>query len=199
MSTSYATLEDMSDPQTQLIGYARVSTTDQDPALQHDALRKLGCSRIFTETASGARTDRPELAAALDYLRPDDTLVVWKFDRLGRSIRHLIDTAADLKQRSIGFRSVQENIDTTSPGGKFVFHLFAALAELERDLMLERTYAGLAAARAQGRVGGRRPVLNSAQVTEVQRMHAAGRAVQEIADLFNVSRDTIYRRVEREA
>jgi DNA invertase Pin-like site-specific DNA recombinase len=127
-----------------LLGYARVSTTDQQPQLQVDALERAGCYRVFTETASGARTDRPVLEQVLDQLRPGDTLVVWKLDRLGRSLRHLVDTVTGLAERGVGFRSLQEAIDTTTPGGKLVFHVFAALAEFERDLIRERTAAGLA-------------------------------------------------------
>src|SRR5699024_2144987 len=120
-------------------GYARVSTTDQDAQLQHDALTAAGCYRIFTDTASGALQSRPELNKLLDQLRPDDTLVVWRLDRLGRSIRHLIDQLSELQDRGIDFRSLQENIDTSSPGGRLVFHIFASLAEFERDLIKERT------------------------------------------------------------
>jgi DNA invertase Pin-like site-specific DNA recombinase len=142
-----------------LLGYARVSTTDQQPQLQVDALQRAGCYRVFVETASGARADRPILEQVLDQLRPGDTLVVWKLDRLGRSLRHLVDTVTGLAEGGIGFRSLQEAIDTTTPGGKLVFHVFAALAEFERDLIRERTSAGLAAARARGRHGGRPSVL----------------------------------------
>jgi Resolvase, N terminal domain len=142
-----------------LLGYARVSTTDQQPQLQVDALERAGCYRVFTETASGARADRPTLEQLLDQLRPGDTLVVWKLDRLGRSLRHLVDTVTGLADRGIGFRSLQEAIDTTTPGGKLVFHIFAALAEFERDLIRERTAAGLAAARARG--PPRRPALGA--------------------------------------
>jgi DNA invertase Pin-like site-specific DNA recombinase len=133
-----------------LLGYARVSTTDQQPQLQVDALQRAGCYRVFVETASGARSDRPALAQLLDQLRPGDTLVVWKLDRLGRSLRHLVDTITGLADRGIGLRSLQEAIDTTTPGGKLVFHVFAALAEFERDLIRERTTAGLVAARDRG-------------------------------------------------
>ena len=143
-----------------LLGYARVSTTDQQPRLQVDALQRAGCYRVFTETASGTRSDRPTLAQVLDQLRPGDTLIVWKLDRLGRSLRHLVDTVTGLAERGVGFRSLQEAIDTT-PGGKLVFHVFAALAEFERDLIRERTAAGLAAARARGRRGGRPSVLTA--------------------------------------
>ena len=134
-----------------LLAYARVSSGDQDVALQRDALTAAGCYRVFVDTASGALDARPALTEVLDQLRPEDTLVVWRLDRLGRSIRHLIDFLADLETRGIGFRSLTESIDTTSPGGRLVFHLFAALAQFERELIKERTNAGLAAARARGR------------------------------------------------
>ena len=132
-----------------LVGYARVSTHDQDPALQHDALEKVGCERVFTETASGAQRDRPELKAALDYMRPGDILVVWRLDRLARSMKQLIETVEGLENREVGFRSITESIDTTTSGGKLVFHIFGALAEFERTIIQERTRAGLAAARAR--------------------------------------------------
>jgi DNA invertase Pin-like site-specific DNA recombinase len=128
-----------------LVGYARVSTHDQTLALQRDALQQAGCSRIFTDTASGARADRPGLEDALGFARPGDTLVVWKLDRLGRSLPHLLETVARLQERGVGFRSLTEQLDTTSSGGKLVFHVFAALAEFERDVIRERTQAGLAA------------------------------------------------------
>jgi DNA invertase Pin-like site-specific DNA recombinase len=151
LSQGSATVEHMSH----LLGYARVSTTDQQPHLQVDALQRAGCYRVFTETASGARADRPTLEQLLDQLRPGDTLVVWKLDRLGRSLRHLVDTVTALAERGVGFRSLQEAIDTTTLGGKLAFHVVAALAEFERDLVRERTSAGLAAARAAA-AGGRR-------------------------------------------
>ena len=144
-----------------LLGYARVSTGDQHPDLQVDALEAAGCYRVFVDTASGALAARPALDQLLDQLRPGDTLVVWKLDRLGRSLRHLVDTIAGLADRGVGFRSLQEQVDTTTSGGKLVFHIFAALAEFERDLVRERTSAGLAAARARGRTGGRPAVMPS--------------------------------------
>jgi DNA invertase Pin-like site-specific DNA recombinase len=144
---------------TAALSELRVSTTDQQPHLQVDALERAGCYRVFTETASGAAADRPVLAQVLDQLRPGDTLVVWKLDRLDRSVRHLVDTVTGLAECGIGFRSLQEQVDTTTPGGKLVFHVFAALAEFERDLIRERTSAGLAAARARGRHGGRPSVM----------------------------------------
>src|SRR6187397_2709116 len=136
------------------ISYARVSTEDQTLALQQDALQQAGCERIFTDTASGSRVDRPGLEEAIEYVRPGDTLVVWKLDRLGRSLPHLIDTIRQLQERGVGFKSLTEQIDTTTSGGKLIFHVFAALAEFERDVIRERTHAGLAAARARGRRGG---------------------------------------------
>src|SRR5580704_5795812 len=160
-------LRTMSD----LIGYARVSTVEQDPALQLDALASAGCARVFCDRASGSVQDRPELTRAIDHLRAGDTLVVWKLDRLGRNLRHLIDTVRDLEARSIGFRSLQESIDTTTPGGRLVFHVFAALAEFERDLIRERTHAGLTAARARGRRGGRPSVMTAQKAAVARRMY----------------------------
>jgi DNA invertase Pin-like site-specific DNA recombinase len=177
-----------------LLGYARVSTTDQQPQLQVDALEQAGCYRVFTETASGARSDRPVLAQVLDQLRPGDTLVVWKLDRLGRSLRHLVDTVTGLADRGVGFRSLQEAIDTTTPGGKLVFHVFAALAEFERDLIRERTSAGLAAARARGRHGGRPSVITAHKLQVAREMYRSGQyTVAAIAKTLGVSRASIYR------
>ena len=142
-----------------LIGYARVSTQEQTLNLQKDALAKAGCTKIFTDTASGAKTERIGLEEALNYVRKGDTLVVWRLDRLGRSLPHLITTMTDLEERGIGFKSLTENIDTTTSGGKLIFHIFGALAEFERNLIRERTTAGLLAARARGRKGGRPKVM----------------------------------------
>src|SRR3954469_8965485 len=139
---------------TKTVGYARVSTFEQIMDLQRDALAA-GCDRIFTDTMSGNRSDRPGLAQALDYLREGDVLVVWRLDRLGRSLKYLIEVITRLNERGIGFRSLTEQIDTTTSGGKLIFHVFGALAEFERDVIRERTQAGLAAARARGRMGGR--------------------------------------------
>jgi DNA invertase Pin-like site-specific DNA recombinase len=180
------------------LGYARVSTTDQQPHLQVDALQHAGCYRVFTETASGARTDRPALEQLLDQLRPGDTLVVWKLDRLGRSLRHLVDTVTGLAERGVGFRSLQESIDTTTPGGKLVFHVFAALAEFERDLVRERTSAGLAAARARGHRGGRPSVLTGHKLQVAQEMYASGQyTIAAIAKTLGISRASIYRHLTR--
>ena len=142
-----------------LIGYARVSTHDQTLALQQDALTKAGCNKIFTDKASGAKTERKGLDEALNYVRKGDTLVVWRLDRLGRSLPHLITTMTALEERGIGFKSLTENIDTTTSGGKLIFHIFGALAEFERNLIRERTQAGLTAARARGKkAAGQKPL-----------------------------------------
>ncbi|MGH2875077.1 MAG: recombinase family protein [Solirubrobacteraceae bacterium] len=177
-----------------LIGYARVSTADQDPALQLDALHDAGCARVFHDQVSGAVADRPELAKAVDYLRAGDTLVVWKLDRLGRSLRHLIDTVRALEERGIGLRSLHESLDTATPAGRLIFHVFGALAEFERDLIRERTHAGLAAARARGRRGGRPHVMNATQVAVARQMYdSRDHTIAAIAATLGVSRATIYR------
>ena len=139
-----------------LIGYARVSTTDQDLSLQLDALAKAGCERLFTDKASGAKVDRPGLAEALHFARAGDALVIWKLDRLGRSIRGLIELAAGLSSRNVDFRSLTDGFDTATPSGRLLFHILASVAEMERELVRERTIAGLAAARAKGGTGGGR-------------------------------------------
>jgi DNA invertase Pin-like site-specific DNA recombinase len=183
-----------------LLGYARVSTADQQPHLQVDALERAGCYRVFTETTSGAASNRPVLEQVLDQLRPGDTLVVWKLDRLGRSLRHLVDTVTGLAERGVGFRSLQEQVDTTTPGGKLVFHVFAALAEFERDLVRERTSAGLAAARARGRHGGRPSVMTPHKLQVAQEMYASKQyTVAAIAKTLGVSRASIYRHLTRAA
>ncbi len=177
-----------------LLGYARVSTHDQDSQLQLDALEAAGCYRVFVDQASGALDERTELARLLDQARDGDTVVVWRLDRLGRSLRHLIDTVSDLADRNIGFRSLTESIDTTTPGGKLVFHIFGALAEFERELIRERTHAGLNAARARGRVGGRPRVMTPDKVATAQQMYDTGEyTVEAIAKVLGVSRASIYR------
>ncbi len=183
-----------------LLGYARVSTTDQDASLQIDALNAAGCYRVFVDTISGSLDHRPELEKLMDQLRPGDSLVVWRLDRLGRSIRHLIDQLQILSERGVGFRSLQETIDTTSSGGRLVFHVFAALAEFERDLIRERTNAGLADARARGRTGGRPSSLSPAQVKAARRMYEQNEmTVAQIGDVLGVSRTTIYRALNRQS
>jgi len=183
----------MSSDTSLTFGYARVSTSDQDEALQLDALAKAGSDRIFTDRASGALGDRPGLSELLDHARPGDVVVVWRLDRLGRSLRHLIDTVRLLEDRGVGFRSLTEAIDTSSPGGKLVFHVFAALAEFERDLIRERTRAGLEAARARGRVGGRPSVWTSEKREQAQRMLADGTRVATVAKVLGISRASVYR------
>jgi DNA invertase Pin-like site-specific DNA recombinase len=175
------------------IGYARVSTADQDPALQQDALEKTGCVRIFTDKASGKLAERPGLAQALDYLRPGDTLTVWKLDRLGRSLQHLISVVTQLEERGVAFRSLTEGFDTSSPGGRLIFHVFGSLAEFERSLIVERTRAGLEAARARGRKGGRKPVLTREKIVVARQMHAAGEPPAKIARVLGCGRSTLYR------
>lgn len=181
------------------LGYARVSTGEQDASLQHDALTTAGCYRVFTDTASGSLESRPELNKVLDQLRPGDTLVVWRLDRLGRSIRHLIDQLAALQGRGVEFRSLQENIDTSSSGGRLVFHLFASLAEFERDLIRERTNAGLKAARARGRTGGRPPLLTKDKLRTARKLYEQqDMTVAQIGEVLGVSRTTVYRALRRE-
>jgi len=183
-------------PMTTLIGYARVSTPEQSAALQQDALVAASCFRVFVDVAGGTKQDRPQLAAALDQLRPGDTLVVWRLDRLGRSLRHLIDTVTDLDARQVGFRSLTESIDTTTTGGRLLFHVFGALAEFERDLIRDRTTAGLEAARARGRVGGRKPALTGDNLRVAQELYAGQQhTVTAIAKLLGVGRSTVYRSV----
>ena len=181
------------------IGYARISTTDQTLALQRDALERAGCDKIFTDTASGSIADRKGLEDAISQLRPGDALVVWRLDRLGRSLRHLIETITALHNRGVGFKSLTEQIDTTTSGGKLIFHIFGALAEFERDIIRERTQAGLAAARARGRQGGRprlpgnaRKVVLARKLYEEQQM-----SVKDICRDLNISRMTLYRYLRR--
>lgn len=183
----------------ELLGYARVSTGEQDTALQVDALEKAGCYKVFTDTVSGALDSRPQLDRLREHLRPGDTVVVWRLDRLGRSIRHLIDVMSEFEEQGVGFRSLTENIDTTTSGGRLVFHLFAALAEFERDLIRDRTKAGLAAARARGRLGGRPPVLTADQVKAARRMYdQQDMTVAQIGAVLGVSRATIYRALSKQ-
>ena len=183
-----------------LIGYARVSTQDQTLNLQKDALKKLGCNKIFTDTASGAKAERKRLDEALEYVREGDTLVVWRLDRLGRSLKHLIETITKLNNRKIGFKSIQESIDTTTSGGKLVFHIFGALAEFERDIIRERTQAGLLAARARGRLGGRpkAKALNTPKkITLAQSLYNdKNNTIDDICKTLNISRATLYRYIK---
>lgn len=175
------------------IGYARVSTADQDPQLQIDALEKAGCEKIFTDHASGAKADRPELTRCLDQLRAGDALVVWKLDRLGRNLKHLIEVVEDLKEKGIAFASLTEGFDTGTNGGKLIFNIFGSLAEFERGLIVERVNAGLAVARARGRLGGRPAKLTAKQVVTLKSMYDSKKhSVAEIATTFGISRVTVY-------
>jgi DNA invertase Pin-like site-specific DNA recombinase len=177
-----------------LIGYARVSTADQTLNLQRDALEKAGCTKIFTDTASGVKAERKGLVEALNYVRAGDTLVVWRLDRLGRSLKDLIEKLTELHTRNIGFKSLTENIDTTTPGGKLIFHIFGALAEFERDLIKERTNAGLQAARARGRKGGRPKVLSGKKIAMARALYAdKSHSVEDICKTLNIGRTTLYR------
>lgn len=177
-----------------LVGYARVSTGDQNLDLQKDALKKAGCERIFTDVASGAKDERAGLAEAIAFLRPGDTLAVWKLDRLGRSLKHLIETVTTLQAKKIGLRSLQESIDTTTSGGKLIFHVFGALAEFERDLIRERTQAGLRAARARGRTGGRPRVLDATKLAQARSLHQdPANTIAGICATLGISRATFYR------
>jgi DNA invertase Pin-like site-specific DNA recombinase len=180
-----------------LIGYARVSTSDQTLDLQKDALEKAGCDRIFTDTASGAKAERTGLDDALSYVRTGDTLVVWRLDRLGRTLKHLIETITGLNNRHIGFKSITENIDTTTSGGKLIFHIFGALAEFERDIIRERTQAGLTAARARGRKGGRPRALGLKKAQMADALYKdKNNTIDDICRTLNISRATLYRYVK---
>lgn len=183
----------MEPPQT-LVGYARVSTREQHLDLQLDALKKQGCSKIFQDVVSGSKADRPGLKAALEYLRPGDKLVIWKLDRLGRSLQHLIETVKLLQARGVDLLVVQEKMDTSSPTGKLFFHMMGALAEFERDLIRERTLAGLEAARARGRKGGRRALLNPGQVEMARTLMQDPRnKVADVCQTLGISKTTLYR------
>ncbi len=177
-----------------LVGYARVSTRDQHPEAQTDALATAGCEKTFTDHASGTLAKRPALDEALGYLRAGDTLVVTKLDRLGRSVRNLKALADDLQARHVGLRALSQGIDTTTPGGRLFFHMLAAIAEFEHDLIVERTLDGLAAARARGRNGGPKFKMTPNKIAQARAMYDDGKhTVQQIADTFGVSRPTIYR------
>ncbi len=181
-----------------LIGYARVSTQDQSLNSQLDALNEVGCKQIFEEKITGKQKDRPELNICLRTLREGDVLVVWKLDRLARSLKDLVEIISDLDERKIGFKSLTESIDTTSAGGKLIFHIFGALAEFEHNLIRERTLAGLAAARARGRKGGRKPALSAQDVKKAAAMLKDPVITKtEVAEHFGVSRLTLNKSLER--
>lgn len=178
------------------IGYARVSTADQDVSLQLDALKAAGCHRIFEDVAGGAKADRPGLAEAMSYLRAGDTFTVWKLDRLGRSLSHLVQTMVAIHEAGAQFRSLSEGIDTSTPGGRLLFNLFGTLAEFERELIHERTNAGLASARARGRKGGRRAVVTADKLAKARQLidkdTGPGLTVREAAGRLKVGKTALY-------
>jgi DNA invertase Pin-like site-specific DNA recombinase len=176
-----------------LVGYARVSTLDQHLALQLDALAAAGCERTFTDQLGGTVATRPGLAEALAFLRPGDRLVVWKLDRLGRSVKALIDLVATLESGGVQFASLTDAIDTSTPAGRFFFHVMASLAQMERELLAERTRAGLAAARRQGRVGGRTRKMTQGKLEAARRLLASGRLPRDVAADLGLSVPTLYR------
>lgn len=181
-----------------LIGYARVSTQDQNADLQVDALERAGCERIYTDHASGAKASRPQLDRMLEALRKGDTVVVWKLDRLGRSTLNLAALLEKFREQEIGFRSLTEQMDTTTPGGVLVFNVFAAVAQLERDMIRERTKAGVMAARARGRKGGRPRKLTKKDEIMIRELYESRSVtIKEIAAKFNVGRTTIYKAINR--
>ncbi|WP_373543913.1 recombinase family protein [Chamaesiphon sp.] len=177
-----------------LIGYARVSTEDQNLDLQIDALLKIGCEKIFDDRMSGAKAERPGLTKALEMCRKGDTLVVWRLDRLGRSLKDLISLAETLKERGIGLKSIQESIDTTTSGGQLIFHMFGALAEFERNLIRERVNAGLVAARARGRTGGRPKALDSKKRDlAISLYEGKQHSIKDICDIMGIGKTTLYK------
>lgn len=175
------------------IGYVRVSTLDQRLDVQHEALKRSGCERTFDDTVSGKVADRPGLQKALDILRDGDTLVVWKLDRLGRSVKQLVDLVSRFEEEGIHFVSLTDSIDTSTPAGRFFFHVMASLAEMERELTVERTRAGLETARAHGRIGGRRRVMTDSKVEAAKKLLSSGIAPREVASNLGVSIATLYR------
>lgn len=182
-----------------IIGYARVSTQDQHPELQLDALNEAGCDQVFQEKMSGTLRDRPELSLCLRTLRKGDVLVVWRMDRLARSLKDLVEIIEDLQQRGIGFKSLTESIDTTSASGRLIFHIFGALSEFEHSLIVERTKAGLAAARARGRKGGRKPSMSASDIKKAAAMLSDPKTTKaEVAEHFKVSRTTLNASLKRE-
>ncbi|MBL8067950.1 MAG: recombinase family protein [Armatimonadetes bacterium] len=176
-----------------IIGYARISTSDQSTDLQTDALRAAGCSKLFSDQMSGARHDRPGLQQALDYVREGDTLVVWRLDRLGRSLSHLISVVEQLQRRGVELKSLTEQIDTNTSSGKLVYSILACLADYERTLIRERVNAGLAAARKRGRIGGRPKVVDAAKARSIRAMRAQGMTTSEILESAQISRATLFR------
>ncbi|HHT4298460.1 TPA: recombinase family protein [Citrobacter werkmanii] len=177
-----------------LIGYVRVSTNDQNTALQRNALESAGCELIFEDKISGKVSDRPGLKKVLRTLSEGDTLVVWKLDRLGRSMRHLVVLVEELREKGVNFRSLTDSIDTSTPMGRFFFHVMGALAEMERELIVERTRAGLAAARAEGRIGGRRPKFSSEEWAQMGRLIKNGMDRKQVSIIYDVGVSTLYKK-----
>jgi len=176
-----------------LIGYARVSTEEQSLDLQTDALKTAGCDRVFSEKASGASIERKALTELLHFIREGDTLVVYKLDRLGRSLPHLLETVSSLEARGVGFKSITEGIDTSTPGGRLVFHIFGSLAQFERDLIKERTAAGLEAARVRGRMGGRPKAITQPQLKKALAVINSTLSIQNACKALGISKSTYYR------
>jgi len=176
-----------------LIGYARVSTDEQSLDLQLDALKRAGCKRTFTDKVSTMKAEHPGLADAVSHLRESDVLVLWKLDRLGRTVKGLVEFVADLQERKIQFRSLTDGIDTTTPAGRFFFHIMASLAQMERELLVERTRAGLAAARRRGRLGGRKRQMTPGKIESARKLLGSGVAPREVAQNLGVSIPTLYR------
>ncbi|KIE42205.1 recombinase family protein [Geobacter anodireducens] len=176
-----------------LIGYARVSTQDQNLDLQRSALEQAGCERIYEDQVSGSRSERPGLKAMLDFIREGDTLVVWKLDRLGRSVKGLVDLVGEFSTKGINFKSLTDSIDTTTPAGRFFFHIMASLSQMERELTVERTRAGLIAARQQGRVGGRKRKMTDSKLESAKKLLANGVPPREVAENLGISIPTLYR------
>lgn len=177
-----------------LIGYVRVSTNDQNTALQRNALESAGCELIFEDKISGKVSDRPGLKKVLRTLSDGDTLVVWKLDRLGRSVRHLVGLVEELREKGVNFKSLTDSIDTSTPMGRFFFHVMGALAEMERELIVERTRAGLAAARAEGRIGGRRPKFSDDEWAQMGRLIKGGMDRKQVAIIYDVGLSTLYKK-----
>ena len=176
-----------------MIGYARVSTQDQNLDLQTEALTRAGCEKIYEDKISGVRAERPGLTRTLEMLREGDTLVVWKLDRLGRSVKQLVDMVGELHKQGVQFKSLTDAIDTGTPAGRFFFHVMASLAEMERELIIERTRAGLDAARQLGRKGGRKPKMTGSKIESAKRLLATGIPHKDVAKDLGVSVPTLYR------
>jgi len=176
-----------------LIGYARISTQDQSLELQFSALNKMGCEKIYQDKLSDAKNNRPGLQQALDQLRKGDTLIVWKLDRLGRTVKGLIDLVNQLHEKNIHFKSITDNVDTSTPSGRFFFHMMASLAKMEKELMVERNKAGLACAKSQGRIGGRKRKMTESKIESAKKLLASGMSPKDVACNLSVSIPTLYR------